>query len=64
MSNGENAGGGASFGGLLFLVFLTLKLTGHIDWSWWWVFAPFWAPLVFAGLVFMIYLTYTLIRHY
>ena len=35
------------FTGLLFLVFLVLKLTGHIDWSWWWVTAPLWvAPAV------------------
>ena len=27
---------------LLFVLFLGLKLTGHIDWSWWWVFAPLW----------------------
>lgn len=26
----------------LFLVFLTLKLTGYIAWSWWWVAAPLW----------------------
>lgn len=24
----------------LFLVFLALKLSGHIDWSWWFVFSP------------------------
>lgn len=29
----------------LFLVFLVLKLTGTIDWSWWGVTAPLWAPL-------------------
>ena len=29
---------------ILFCIFLTLKLTGHIVWSWWWVFAPFWLP--------------------
>lgn len=28
----------------LFLVFLTLKLTGVIAWSWWWVTAPLWGP--------------------
>lgn len=28
------------------LVFVTLKLTGHIGWSWWWVLAPFWVPFV------------------
>lgn len=32
------------------LVFITLKLTGFIDWSWWWVLAPFWVPVA-AGLV-------------
>lgn len=40
--------------GLLFIVFLVLKLTHVIDWSWWWVFAPLWAvpALVIAlGLV-------------
>ena len=26
----------------LALVFITLKLTGFIDWSWWWVTAPLW----------------------
>lgn len=28
--------------GAMFLVFLVLKLTGHIAWSWWWVTAPLW----------------------
>jgi len=35
---------------LLFLVFMTLKLTHHIDWSWWWVTAPLWIPPI-ASLV-------------
>jgi hypothetical protein len=30
----------------LFLLFLTLKLTGVIAWSWWWVTAPLWGPVV------------------
>lgn len=36
------------FFGLLGLVFITLKLTGYIDWSWWLVLAPIWAPPVFV----------------
>jgi hypothetical protein len=24
----------------LTIVFITLKLTGNIDWSWWWVLSP------------------------
>ena len=30
------------FWGLLFIVLLVLKLTAVIDWSWWWVMAPWW----------------------
>jgi hypothetical protein len=30
----------------VFLVFLVLKLTGHIAWSWWWVTAPLWGGAV------------------
>lgn len=50
--------GGVSFAGLLFLLFLGLKLTNQIDWSWWWVTAPLWAPLAlvlgFALIVIII----------
>lgn len=27
---------------LLGVLFVALKLTDHIDWSWWWVTLPFW----------------------
>lgn len=44
--------------GILGVVFITLKLLGKIDWSWWWVLAPFWAPLVavlgILGIVFVV----------
>jgi len=30
----------------LFIVFITMKLTGYITWSWWWVTAPLWGPVV------------------
>lgn len=35
---------------ILGLIFITLKLTGFIDWSWWLVLAPFlaWPVLVLA----------------
>jgi phosphoglycerol transferase MdoB-like AlkP superfamily enzyme len=44
--------GGTGLGGLLFVAFLVLKLTDVIDWSWWWVTAPLWAP---AALVLTIF---------
>ena len=31
--------------GILGLIFITLKLTGYITWSWLWVLSPFWIPL-------------------
>ena len=40
---------------ILFVVFVTLKLTGNIDWSWWWVTSPLWIPLAIAlGLLCVI----------
>jgi len=36
---------------ILFVVFLVLKLTGHIAWSWWWVTAPLWIPWAVCGIV-------------
>lgn len=38
---------------ILFVVFLILKLTGNIDWSWWWVTSPLWIPIA-IGIVFII----------
>jgi hypothetical protein len=42
---------GVGFSSLLFLLFLALKLTNYITWSWWWVTAPLWVPLVIFLLV-------------
>ena len=36
---------GCGFFGLLTIVFIALKLTGHIGWPWWIVLAPMWGPL-------------------
>lgn len=44
--------------GILGLIFITLKLTGHIAWSWLWVLAPFWIPAVLALVVVAIVLYY------
>lgn len=30
----------------LLLLFVGLKLTNFIDWSWWWVLSPLWLPFV------------------
>jgi len=36
---------------VLFVVFLVLKLTGEIDWSWWWVTSPLWLPVAILFFV-------------
>jgi hypothetical protein len=47
--------GGIGVLGTLFLVFLVLKLTGNIDWPWWWVTSPLWIPFaLFLSLVVVI----------
>lgn len=38
--------GGISLGDLLTVLFIGLRLCNVIDWSWWWVLAPFWIPAV------------------
>jgi len=36
---------GPSFGGLLTVAFIVLKLCGVIGWSWLWVLSPIWIPV-------------------
>jgi hypothetical protein len=47
----------------VFIVFLILKLTDNIDWSWWWIFSPLWIPIALViglfALIFFFMLIYT-----
>lgn len=45
MSDTKSSGGGVGFAGMLTILFIGLKLTGHVQWSWWLVLSPVWAPL-------------------
>ena len=49
--------GGADFCSLLLLLFIGLKLTGHIDWSWVWVLSPFWIRALLRLTVIALILT-------
>lgn len=53
MSDNKSTGG-IGIGMILFLIFMTLKLTGNITWSWWWVTCPLWAPLILALAIFAV----------
>lgn len=50
----DNSSSGIGMPAILFLIFLVLKLTGYIHWSWWWVTAPIWAGLVILLIVLII----------
>ncbi len=39
-NNSSSSSSGIGFPGLLTVLFIGLKLTGHINWSWWWVLSP------------------------
>jgi hypothetical protein len=56
MSNAQTSGGGVGFCGLLAIVFITLKLTHYIDWSWWWILAPLWMPFIVVGFIIVMML--------
>lgn len=43
---------GGGFVGLLTILFIGLKLTHYIDWSWWWVLSPLW--IVFASVLIVL----------
>ena len=41
----------------LALLFIGLKLTGYIAWSWWWVLAPIWLPVtIFLPFIIFIFI--------
>lgn len=44
----SSSSGGIGFAGLLAILFIALKLTGVIAWSWWWVLSPLWIGLAVA----------------
>lgn len=55
MSSNSTSSGGIGFGSLLTIVFIVLKLTNNIDWSWWWVLSPTLIPLgIILGVLLII----------
>lgn len=56
MASKSSSSSGIGLTGVLFVVFLVLKLTGNIDWSWWWVTSPIWIPVALVFGLFLIVL--------
>ena len=62
MSNNSSSAqtGGICFLGLLTILFIALKLTGYIAWSWWWVLAPIWIPAAIVLVIFGMFFVWAL----
>ena len=60
MSDNNKTSSGIGLGGMIFILFLILKLAGIgqvSNWSWWWVTSPLWIPaaiVVGLGLLVLI----------
>ena len=50
----SSSSSGIGFLGLLTILFIALKLTHYIDWSWWYVLAPIWFPFALVVGVMII----------
>ena len=61
MSSENSNSGGIGFLGLLAIVFITLKLTDVIDWSWWYVTMPLWGGLALVVGCFAVYLFFLML---
>ena len=59
----SGGGGGIGFAGLLTIVFIVLKLTGVIAWSWLWVLSPLWIGFGLFLLVMLVLLVIALIAN-
>lgn len=47
--------GGTGIGTILLIVFIVLKVTNLITWSWIWVLSPLWIPILAIILVAIFY---------
>jgi hypothetical protein len=53
-SSSSSSSGGIGFTGLLTVLFVGLKLTNVIAWSWLWVLSPLWIPLLLLIIILII----------
>lgn len=58
----SSSSNGIGFTGLLTIVFITLKLTHVIKWSWWWVLVPLWISAGVAMFILLVILVVCLAR--
>jgi hypothetical protein len=64
MAETSTQSGGIGVVGLLGVVFVTLKLTGVINWSWWYVTMPFWIGGVVVLLLILVAIVSFLVKEW
>ena len=62
MSKERTSASGIGFAGMLTILFIGLKLTNYIDWSWWWVLSPLWIGLAFILAILIMVAMWVMIR--
>lgn len=62
MTKTETKRNGIGFWGLLTIVFIVLKLTNIITWSWVWVLAPIWIGAIVVGITLVGVLIYAMVK--
>jgi hypothetical protein len=60
-SSSSSSSGGISFTGALTILFIGLKLTHVINWSWWWVLSPIWISTLFVLIIIGIMLAFAIV---
>jgi membrane protein YdbS with pleckstrin-like domain len=70
MANNQStaSSSGISFAGALTVLFIGLKITHYINWSWWWVLSPLWiglaAVIIIACLIYAVAMIVAMVEHY
>ena len=60
-NNTATSSSSIGFTSLLTLLFIALKLTGYIQWSWWWVLSPIWISFSLIILIVIILLVISVV---
>lgn len=62
MNKQVSSSSGIGFCSLLTVLFIGLKLTGYITWSWWWVLSPLLiAPVLLLSVLVIAAMVYTIL---
>lgn len=61
-NSASSSSGGIGFVGLLTILFIALKLTGYVTWSWLWVLSPIWITTLVVIIIISIVAIYLTIK--